>query len=53
MLALRDDPPAVELPAGRLEAYVGVYALTPEVTYTIRLEGSGLIGQRTAASQMR
>ena len=24
-----------------------MYALTPEVTYTIRLEGKGLIGQRT------
>jgi hypothetical protein len=47
VLALRDDPPAVELAASKLEEYVGVYALTPEVTYTIRLEGHGLIGQRT------
>jgi hypothetical protein len=47
VVALRDDPPSVQLPASRLDAYVGVYALTPDVSYTIRREGDGLVGQRT------
>jgi hypothetical protein len=46
-LALRDDPPAVDLPASRLDEYVGVYALTPEIAYTIRRGRRGLEGQRT------
>ena len=45
--ALRQDPPAVTLPPGRLDEYVGVYALTPEVSYSIRREGGGLVGQRS------
>ena len=47
MLALRDDPPHVALPAAALDQYVGSYSLTPEVTYTIRRDGDGLVGQRT------
>lgn len=46
-LALKDDPPAVDLPAARLDEYVGVYALTPEITYTIRRRRGGLEGERT------
>lgn len=47
VLALRNDPPAVTLPAADLEQYVGVYALTETVSYTIRREGGGLTGTRT------
>lgn len=47
VLALRDDPPAIALSAAQREAYVGTYALTPEVRYTIRREGDALVGQRT------
>lgn len=46
-LALRTDPPAIDLPPGRLDEYVGVYALTPEMSYTIRRGQKGLEGQRT------
>ncbi len=47
VLALRDDPPQIALPASALDQYVGTYSLTPEVTYTIRRDGDGLVGQRT------
>jgi hypothetical protein len=47
VLALRDDPPQLTLPNAALDQYVGSYALTSEVTYTIRREGDGLVGQRT------
>jgi hypothetical protein len=47
VLALRDDPPAITLPAGKLDEYVGTYSLTPDITYTIERKGDQLIGQRT------
>lgn len=47
VLALRDDPPAVNLPDSTLDEYVGRYSLTTEVTYTIRREGDAVIGTRT------
>ena len=47
VLALRDDPPEVRPDVARLDEYVGVYALTPDVTYTIRRDGDGLVGTRT------
>lgn len=47
VLALRHDPPAIKLTPAQLDEYVGVYALTPEVTYAIRREGDALVGQRT------
>ena len=47
VLALRDDPPAIELPDQRLDEYVGTYALTDNVTYTIRREGHALVGVRS------
>lgn len=47
VLALRDDPPAIELRDGQLDEYVGTYALTDSVTYTIRREGHALIGVRS------
>ena len=45
--ALRDDPPAIPLAVSTLDEYVGIYSLTPEVTYTIRREGDRLVGNRT------
>lgn len=47
VLALRDDPKAIALPVGKLDEYVGVYELTPEVKYTITREGEKLVGVRT------
>ncbi len=47
VLALRDDPPAIDLADQRLDQYVGTYALTDSVTYTIRRDGHELIGVRS------
>jgi len=44
--ALRGDPPAVALDAKRLAEYAGRYELTPEIHYTIHVEGDSLVGQR-------
>lgn len=41
VLALRTDPPAVPLPASKLDEYVGRYALTPEITAEIRRTAAG------------
>jgi hypothetical protein len=41
------DPPAIRLDAARLDEYVGVYRLTPEITYSIRRTGAALSGERT------
>jgi len=41
------DPPAIHLSAARLDEYVGVYRLTPEITYTIRRKGDELTGERS------
>ncbi|MFL5292171.1 MAG: DUF4440 domain-containing protein [Myxococcales bacterium] len=46
VLALRTDPPEVSLAAAELDGYVGVYRLTPEITYEIRREGNHLVGER-------
>lgn len=46
-LAMRSDPPAIDLSQARLDEYAGVYSLTPEITYTIRRGPRGLEGQRT------
>jgi Domain of unknown function (DUF4440) len=51
VLALRDDPPSIDLPAAALDAYVGRYALTPAVSYTITREGANLRGQRTGRKE--
>ncbi|MGH8264491.1 MAG: DUF4440 domain-containing protein [Steroidobacterales bacterium] len=47
VIALRDDPPSITLRAAKLDEYVGTYQLTPSVSYVIRREGDGLVGQRT------
>jgi len=48
VLALRTDPPRVDLPAGKLDEYCGRYSLASDVTYEIRRKssGGGLEGQR-------
>jgi len=47
VLALRTDPPAVQLTPQQMEPYVGRYALTPEINYEIRLKDGALEGQQT------
>lgn len=47
VLALRKDPPAFPFTARQLEEYVGSYALTPIITYEIRLKDGALEGQQT------
>ena len=40
------DPPAVQLPAAMLQAYVGTYRLN-DLTYTVRMEADHLTGQQS------
>jgi hypothetical protein len=40
------DPPAIALPPAQLDDYVGTYALTDAIHYTIRRDGDHLVGQR-------
>ncbi|HWC65925.1 MAG TPA: DUF4440 domain-containing protein [Thermoanaerobaculia bacterium] len=47
VLAVREDPPAVPIPAARRAEYVGTYALAPDVDYEIRGNGEGLEGRQT------
>lgn len=47
VLALRTDPPAVPLSVQKMDAYLGRYALTPEIAYEIRRTDAGLEGQQT------
>ncbi|HMA30142.1 MAG TPA: DUF4440 domain-containing protein [Thermoanaerobaculia bacterium] len=47
VLALRTDPPALEVDPDDLEEYTGRYALAPDVAYEIRLTDHGLEGQQT------
>ncbi len=48
IMALLQDPPAIDLPAARLDDYVGTYALDGTITYTIRRDGNALVGRRGA-----
>jgi hypothetical protein len=47
VIALRNDPPAIELPASTLDAYTGRYSLTQAISYTITRDGTKMSGQRT------
>jgi uncharacterized protein DUF4440 len=47
VLALRDDPPSVDLEPSALDVYVGRFALTDSVIYTMTRDGGELRGQRT------
>ena len=38
------DPPALAVPAARLDQYVGAYRAAPDLTFTIRRQGGRLIG---------
>jgi len=44
------DPPAIELPAGALEEYVGRYAGPGGQAYEIRREAEGLVGGRAGGT---
>jgi len=46
VLALRTDPPALEVDPDDLEEYAGRYTLAPDVSYEIRLTDHGLEGQQ-------
>jgi len=46
VIALRTDPPAIELPADVLAGYAGKYVEAPDVTYEIRVRDGKLEGQR-------
>lgn len=47
VLALRYDPPAVDLAPSLAGEYVGTYRLTPAIAYEIRRKDGGLEGART------
>jgi len=47
VLALRTDPPALEVAPEDLEEYAGRYTLSSDVSYEIRLTDHGLEGQET------
>jgi hypothetical protein len=51
-LAALDDPPAIALPAATLAQYAGRYELTPDVHYTVRLDGTRLLGRRTGGKEV-
>ena len=46
VLATLIDPPAITLPPQQLDDYVGTYRLGDALTYEIRRDGDGLVGQR-------
>ena len=50
VLALRSDPPAVDLAPSLAGEYAGTYRLTPAIAYEIRLKDGGLEGTRTGRS---
>jgi len=47
VLAVRTDPPAIQLTAQQMDEYVGRYALTPEIIYEIRKTDAGLSPQQS------
>jgi hypothetical protein len=47
VLALRTDPPPVQLAAHQIQEYVGRYALTQSKIYEIRIKDGALEGQET------
>ena len=46
VLALKTDPPAITLPNEQLESYAGIYTLSPDISYEIRVNDGKLEGQR-------
>ncbi|HEX7251722.1 MAG TPA: nuclear transport factor 2 family protein [Thermoanaerobaculia bacterium] len=51
VLALRTDPPSMELAGSLRDEYVGRYSLTPEITYEIRRKNDALEGQQIGRKQ--
>jgi|SRR5436190_1124944 len=47
ILAVRTDPPAIQLTPQQMDEYVGRYALTPDTVYEIRKKDGALEGQQT------
>jgi hypothetical protein len=47
ILAVRTDPPSIQLTPQQMDEYVGRYALTPDIVYEIRKKGGALEGQQT------
>jgi ketosteroid isomerase-like protein len=47
VLAMREDPPSVALPASLRNDYCGRYSISPTISYEIRCKGEGLEGERT------
>jgi ketosteroid isomerase-like protein len=45
-LAVLGDPPAIALPPATLAQYAGRYELTPQIHYTVRVDGARLLGHR-------
>ena len=46
ILAVRTDPPAIQLTSQQMDEYVGRYALAPDIVYEIRKTEGGLEGQQ-------
>jgi len=51
-LAALDDPPAIALPPATLAEYAGRYELTPDIHYSVRLDGTRLFGQRDGGKEV-
>ena len=51
-LAVLDDPPAIPMPAAKLAQYAGRYALTPDIHYSIRVDGNRLLGLRDGGKEV-
>jgi ketosteroid isomerase-like protein len=47
VLAMRTDPPPVELPEALRKEYAGTYVLAPDLAYDIKVAGGELEGQQT------
>lgn len=50
-LSVLNDPPAIRLPAAKLADYAGRYELTPEIHYTVRIDGDRLLGLRDGGKE--
>jgi len=51
-LAALDDPPAIALPPTKLAEYAGRYELTPDIYYTIHVDGDRLLGVRDGGKEV-
>lgn len=47
-----NDPPSIQPPARKLAEYAGRYALTPDIHYSIRLDGNRLLGRRDGGNEV-